>query len=161
MKNLHQKSDLISPEMISNIEKTLVIAWSKETADPDSQDKWTDRNRALGQCAITSILIYDLFGGRMIYDKANFHIWNELPDGTQHDFTRSQFSNEKVFSVYKCKNREDILYDERGRKTHIEDRYFKLKDDLPLKIIIFVTGNERKLGEARLGCQIFDIGVEQ
>ncbi|OGC99906.1 hypothetical protein A2701_01835 [Candidatus Amesbacteria bacterium RIFCSPHIGHO2_01_FULL_47_34] len=129
MKNLHQKSDLISPEMISNIEKTLVIAWSKETADPDSQDKWTDRNRALGQCAITSILIYDLFGGRMIYDKANFHIWNELPDGSQHDFTRSQFIDERVFSIYKYKTKDDILYDDRGKKTNIELRYKLLKNN--------------------------------
>lgn len=147
--------------MILSIEKALRYAWSRGTTDPKKADKWSENNKAFGQCAVTSVLINDLFGGRMIYDKANFHIWNELPDGTQHDFTRSQFTNEKVFSVYKCKNREDILYDERGRKTHIEDRYFKLKDDLPLKIIIFVTGNERKLGEARLGCQIFDIGVEQ
>ncbi|TSC85352.1 MAG: dITP/XTP pyrophosphatase [Microgenomates group bacterium Gr01-1014_16] len=158
--NYHQDSKIISKKMISSIEEALESAWSRESTDPKEADNWSENNKAYGQCAVTSVLINDLFGGRMIYDKANFHIWNELPDGTQHDFTRSQFTNEKVFSVYKYKNREDILYDESGRKTHIEDRYFKLKDDLPLKIIIFVTGNERKLGEARLGCQIFDVGVE-
>lgn len=161
MKNLHQKSDLISPEMISRIEAALEIAWARETTDPDSRDNWTEKNKSLGQCAVTSVLIYDLFGGRMIYDKANFHIWNELPDGSEHDFTRSQFENERVFSVYKYKTKGDILYDERGKQTKIEERYRKLKNTLPLKVILFVTGNERKLGEARLGCQMFGIGVEQ
>lgn len=127
MKNFHQRSDLISQETINIIEKALEIAWSKETADPDSLDKWTENNKALGQCAITSVLVHDLFGGRMIYDKANFHIWNEFPDGSQHDFSRSQFKDDRNFSVYKYKTREDILYDERGQRSNIIGRYNRLK----------------------------------
>ena len=65
----------------------------------------------------------------MIYDKANFHIWNELPDGSQHDFTRSQFIDERVFSIYKYKTKDDILYDDRGKKTNIELRYKLLKNN--------------------------------
>ena len=129
MKNFHQRSDLISQETITSIEKALDSAWSKETADPDSQDKWIENNKAMGQCAITSVLIYDMFGGRMIYDKTNFHIWNELPDGSQQDFSRSQFTDERHFTVYKYKTREDILYDERGQRSHIIDRYNQLKQD--------------------------------
>jgi hypothetical protein len=133
MENFHQKSGLISKEKIEKIEKALKTAWSKETADPDTKGKWSEENKAFGQCAITSVLIYDLFGGRMIYDKANFHIWNEFPDGSQHDFARSQFTYNRIFTVYKYKTREDILYDERGKKTHIEERYKKLKDNFLLK----------------------------
>lgn len=132
MKNFHQKSSLISQEVIEK-KKALEVAWSRETTDPDSRDRWSEDNKALGQCAITSVLIYDLFGGRMIYDKANFHIWNELPDGSQQDFTRSQFTNERIFTVYKYKTKEDILYYERGKKTHIEEKYKKLKENFSLK----------------------------
>lgn len=128
MENLHQKSNLISQEEIEKIEKALEVAWSIETTDPDSKDRWSEKNKALGQCAITSVLIFDLFGGRMIYDKKNFHIWNELPDGSQQDFTRKQFMDERIFTVYKYKTKEDILYDERGKKTHIEEKYNKLKE---------------------------------
>lgn len=128
MKNLHQDSSLINREVIFRVETALESAWVGETADPDEADDWTENTKALGQCAVTAVLVYDLFGGRMIYDKANFHIWNELPDGSQHDFTRSQFKEERNFTVYKYKTKEDILYDERGRQTHILDRYNLLKE---------------------------------
>lgn len=136
---------MIDSEMISKIEKALEIAWTEETADPDYRDEWTERNKALGQCAITSVLIYDLFGGRMIYDKANFHIWNELPDGSQHDFTRSQFNEERVFSVYKYKTKDDILFDERGKQTGIGNRYKKLKAKLPRFFSSLLQGETLKI----------------
>lgn len=127
MKNYHEKSKLITPEEITKIELALENAWSKETTDPVEIENWTEENKALGQCAITSVLINELFGGRMIYDKANFHIWNEFPDGSQHDFSRSQFLDERMFSIYKYKTSGDILFDERGNKTNILERYTKLK----------------------------------
>lgn len=100
MKNFYQKSKLIDQETIAKIEKALELSWSIETTDPESKEKWSEENKAIGQCAVTAILIFDLFGGRMIYDKKNFHIWNEFPDGTQQDFTRSQFTDVRTFSVY-------------------------------------------------------------
>ena len=127
MKNFYQKSDLIDQETIAKIEKVLELAWSIETTDPESREKWSEENKVLGQCAVTAVLIFDLFGGRIIYDKKNFHIWNEFPDGTQQDFTRSQFTDERTFSIYKYKTKEDILYDERGRKNNIVEKYQKLK----------------------------------
>lgn len=130
MKNFHQKSDLISQETITKIKKALKSAWSLETTDPDRREQWSEENKALGQCAVTAILIFDLFGRRMIYDKANFHIWNEFPDGTEHDFTRSQFKDERIFSIYKYKTKDDILYDERGLKNNIAEKYQKLKQRL-------------------------------
>jgi hypothetical protein len=140
MDDFHQKSDLISPEEIQRIEKVLEAIWSRETADPDVRDQWSEENKALGQCAITSVLIYDLFGGRIIYDKANFHVWNELPDGSQQDFTRSQFKEERTFSLYKYKTKEDILYiDERGKRTKIEERYKKLKEAFSSKFVFLYS----------------------
>ncbi len=127
MNNLHQKSKLISDKQIQEIEKALLASWIRETSDPEDQNNWSQENKALGQCAITSVLIYDIFGGRMIYDKANFHIWNEFPDGSEHDFSRTQFKDERVFSIYKYKTKEDVLGDERGRQTKIVERYKKLK----------------------------------
>lgn len=102
-------------------------AWCKETTYPDIKNEWTEGNKAYGQCAITSIIIFDMFGGRLIYDKGNFHIWNELPDSTQHDFSRIQFQDERSFSVHKYKTKEDVLFDENGVRTKTDSRYKLLK----------------------------------
>lgn len=135
MNNLYQISKLLSKQDFEKIEKALKNSWSKETTFPDTKDKWSEENKAFGQCVPTALVIYDLFGGRMIYDKANFHIWNELPDGTQQDFSREQFIDEREFNIYKYKNKEDILYDETGKRTQILRRFqiFKKKFDKALE----------------------------
>lgn len=130
MKNFHQTSRLVTEEVLERIQTTLEASWSRDTVDPENKNHWSVENKSLGQCAVTALVIHDMFGGRMIYDKANFHIWNEFSDGTQHDFTRSQFKDEKVFSIYKYKSREDILYDERGKATGIFERYTLLKQKM-------------------------------
>lgn len=136
MQNFHQESKLISKEEIHKIESILEDIWSQDTTDPENRASWTKENKALGQCAITSLVIYDMFGGRMIYDKVNFHIWNELPDGSQHDFSRTQFKDNTIFSIYKYKTKDDILYDERGLKFKIIDRYQDLSVKFNQRYII-------------------------
>lgn len=123
MKNLYQPSSLLTKSEFKKIEKALENAWSQETTNPDVKNEWTEDNKAYGQCAITSLIIYDMFGGKLIYDKENFHIWNELPDKSQQDFSRKQFLNERTFSIYKYKTKEDILFDENGVRTKTNKRY--------------------------------------
>lgn len=127
MKNLYQQSDLLSKDDFKKIQLAFYKSWTRETAFPEVLKDWTPRNKALGQCAITAIIIFDLFGGRIIYDKENFHLWNELPDGTQHDFSRSQFKDKRIFKFYKYKLKEDILMDETGIRTDANSRYLLLK----------------------------------
>lgn len=127
MKNYYEPSKLLSDTDIAKFELAFEQSWSRQTAYPDSQNNWTSKNKALGQCAITALIIYDLFGGRMIYDKSNFHIWNELPDGTQQDFSRKQFLRNREFTIYKYKTKEDVLFDETGKRTKIDKRYKLLK----------------------------------
>lgn len=127
MKNLYTPSQLLDKKTFNKLEKAFEKAWSKETTFLDVRDNWSDKNKAYGQCAPTALIVYDFFGGRIIYDKTNFHIWNELPDGTQQDFSRIQFLDEKVFTIYKYKTRDDILYDETGQRTQILPRYQLLK----------------------------------
>lgn len=127
MKNLYKISQLFSKQEFGRMEKAFETAWIKDTTYPDMKEEWSEDNKALGQCAVTSLIIYDLFGGRIIYDKANLHIWNELPDGTQQDFTRKQFPGRRKFTMYKYKTKENILYDEMGQRTQIEQRYKLLK----------------------------------
>lgn len=127
MKNYYEPSELLSDTDIAKFELAFEQSWSRQTAYPNCQNNWTTKNKALGQCAITALIIYDLFGGRMIYDKTNFHIWNELPDKTQQDFSRKQFLRDRELTIYKYKTKEDILFDETGKRTKIDKRYKLLK----------------------------------
>ena len=128
MNNLYQSSKVLSRQEFFKLEMAFNQAWSDETTYPDIKDKWSEDNKAYGQCAITSIIVFDLFGGKIIYDKANFHLWNELPDGTEQDFSRKQFLDERVFTIYKYKTKDEILHDENGRRTNVDQRYQLLKE---------------------------------
>ena len=130
MKNLYHKTSLLTLTRFKEIEKALEKSWSKATTFPELMKEWNEENKALGQCAPTALVIYDLFGGKIIYDKQNFHLWNELPDGTQIDFSRSQFLTKKTFSIYKYKTKEDLLKDESAIKTDLLKRYTLLKQKI-------------------------------
>ncbi|TSC74230.1 MAG: hypothetical protein G01um101444_348 [Parcubacteria group bacterium Gr01-1014_44] len=63
---------------------------------------WTKDNLFWGHSSVVSLLAQSLFQG-VIYGvvlkgtkfaKLKFHFWNFFPDGTQEDFTRSQFGKE-------------------------------------------------------------------
>jgi hypothetical protein len=129
MNNLYSQTRIVPFHEFQKIENALYKAWSKDTTYPDTKEQWSERNKASGQCAPTSLVIYDLFGGRLIYDKTNFHIWNELPDGTQLDFSRTQFEENREFKIYKYKTRDDVLYDENAQRTNMLERYTLLKQN--------------------------------
>lgn len=127
MNNLYQPTSLMSKETFDRISNVLEQVWAADTTFPDVVSDFNDDNKALGHCATTSVIINDLFGGRMIYDKANFHVWNELPDGTQQDFTRSQFKDDRIFTIYKYQSRDEVLNSNVGKRTNIIPRYELLK----------------------------------
>ncbi len=70
---------------------------------PSTED-WSEANPARGQCATTAVMGPDYFGGDLVRgevhvrgERVDFHWWNRLPDGSEIDLTREQFSlQEKV-----------------------------------------------------------------
>lgn len=128
MENLYSQSKILSEKDFKKLEKVFEEVWSNDSTFPDNAKGWSSENKAFGQCAPTSLVVNDMFGGRMIYDKANFHIWNELTDGTQQDFSRVQFKDKRTFSVYKYKIKEEMLNDEIGLRTNLLGRYSLLKN---------------------------------
>jgi len=83
---------------IEELKEALRKSWSKETSyDPKG---WTPENPAWGQCAITVFVVQDYLGGNI---KAGFikglayHYWNQLPDGSDEDFTKEQFKEKIEF----------------------------------------------------------------
>lgn len=127
MKNVYQSSKILTKTEFEKIEKAFEKSWSKDTTFADISDKWSEDNKAYGQCLVTAAIINDLFGGRLIYDKANSHYWNELPDGSEQDFSRCQFKDERIFSVTKYKTKDGALYDDYGIKIGTPRRYKLLK----------------------------------
>ena len=83
---------------LEDLKNALEKSWSRETSsDPNT---WTPENPAWGQCAVTTCLVQDYFGGNLIREAVNepgvsSHYWNQLPDGTEIDLTKDQFPKEE------------------------------------------------------------------
>lgn len=80
--------------------KILLSVCSAETsADPDG---WTSENPLWGHCAVVSLVAQNFFGGILLraslkgtfFASAGSHYWNKLADGTEVDFTASQFGDQ-------------------------------------------------------------------
>lgn len=80
------------------MEKLLLIlnkSWSSDTCVPSCKNEWTKENPSFGQCAITSLIINDIFGGKIMRCMCNgsSHYYNYL-DGKIVDLTAQQFKKE-------------------------------------------------------------------
>jgi len=84
--------------------EALNAAWGPDTCAPEDIEDWSEANRSRGQCATTAVVVHDYFGGDLVRgevhvrgERVDFHWWNRLPDGSEIDLTREQFSlQEKV-----------------------------------------------------------------
>jgi hypothetical protein len=88
-----------------DLEAAIRAAWALDTCDPVDVDDWSEANPSRGQCGSTALTIHDLLGGELLIAEVlrtdgshqGVHYWNLLPDGTETDLTREQFtSNEAV-----------------------------------------------------------------
>ncbi len=121
--------------ILSELELALVNSWSKETSlDPDN---WAPANSALGQCAVTALIINDYLGGELVWAEVSLpngekisHYFN-LINKKEIDLTRKQFpkgakipkgiSKKKNFST----TREYVL-----SHSETQKRYEKIKKEV-------------------------------
>ena len=75
-------------QTLGDLYGVLLHCWKRETAYPSDQQYWTTRCPSIGQCAITAMLVYDMFGGEMY--RCNNHYYNKI-DGHWVDLTARQF----------------------------------------------------------------------
>ena len=52
--------------IINDIKKELIKSWSKNTCTPYLKEQWSISNPSLGQCAITSLIVNDFCGGKIM-----------------------------------------------------------------------------------------------
>ena len=79
---------------IDELFECLLKVWCKETAYPSCQKDFDKNNDpTYGQCAITSTLVYDMFGGsihKIRVDGGGTHYFNKI-NGAYIDLTSDQF----------------------------------------------------------------------
>lgn len=82
-----------SLQTLDDLYNILRKAWCKETAYRSCQAEWIVSDLSYGQCAITAMLVYDMFGGtihRIRNNNGGTHYFNRI-DGHYIDLTREQF----------------------------------------------------------------------
>lgn len=81
----------LTTEQLSELREKLEKCWCRETIW--HKKDWNPDKPSKGQCYVTSILIQDIFGGRIFHGQVDGenHYWNEFPDGTEIDLTSDQF----------------------------------------------------------------------
>lgn len=115
-------------------------AWSKETCFTEIKNIWNEDNKALGQCAITTLAVNDLYGGKIMICMVNqeSHYYN-LVNNKIIDLTSSQFnievnydnseerSREYLLSNKDTKNRYMLLLNKIRKNTQLKDYCIKLR----------------------------------
>ena len=97
-----------------NIMLDFKTAWCKETAHPAYQNIWSEDNPSAGQCAVTVLVVQDIYGGDIYACKVgrNSHFVNIIDDKIV-DLTADQFGGtEKIRYIdgsFKLRTRESLL----------------------------------------------------
>jgi 8-oxo-dGTP pyrophosphatase MutT (NUDIX family) len=90
----------VAAESLSELESAIRASWSVWTSDPVDHAQWSPECPSRGQCAVTSLVVQDLFGGELLMaevtradgSRQGVHYWNRLVGGVELDLTREQFT---------------------------------------------------------------------
>ncbi|MEZ9473792.1 hypothetical protein AB4172_01485 [Vibrio splendidus] len=112
---------------LDEVLKALQDSWSIESTD--EPENWTQSNPSRGQCGMSSLIINDYFGGKLVLwkvfvgqEQVGVHYSNELPDGTPFDSTGDQF-----WDIEELQEPSSFERPNRPPKNGA-DRYLKLSD---------------------------------
>jgi len=98
-------------------------AWCKETAYPSCQAEWVPNDPTYGQCAVTAMLVYDMFGGsihRIRVQGGGTHYFNKV-NGQYIDLTIEQFDLYDLPVAYEPNEEMDRRYC--GKNPDTQRRY--------------------------------------
>lgn len=105
-------------------------AWCRETASPGCAEGWSEDNPAFGQCAVTALLVQEIYGGFLLrthVEGFGSHYYNRLPYGTEVDLTRDQFPEGTVVPAGEPRGRNYTCFSEPAAKACTMPRYKLLK----------------------------------
>lgn len=110
-----------------NLFEAIRSSWSYVTTFPRCRDKWHKDNPALGQCAVTALLLQELLGGVILHNRQNYHYWNKLDDGREIDMTLEQFGGIESMESDGEVSRDYLLNSDKAREARTFDRLQILK----------------------------------
>ena len=107
---------------IKQLQQALLNSYSQDLCYEKVRNHWTEENRTLGMCAITTLIINDYFKGQIAKIKVDgiSHYFNII-DNKIIDLTKTQFKSEIDYKDYKIVHRNDILTED------TKNRYQRLK----------------------------------
>ena len=119
--------------MKEEIKFIIEMSWSKDTCVPSLKDYWNEENKALGQCAITSLIVNDFLGGKIMrcMCETGSHYYNLINDEII-DLTDSQFNEMPNYKLAEERTREYLLSNE-----DTKERYKKLLESVKDNFIKF------------------------
>lgn len=106
-------------ETIDDLYNILRECWCKETAYPSCQAEWVPNDPSYGQCAITAMLVYDMFGGtihRIRVSGGGTHYFNKI-NGQYLDLTVEQFDLYNIPVNYEPNEEMDRKYCGKNKDT--------------------------------------------
>lgn len=105
---------------INNIRTLLTDCYSKELCYPKLKDDWTEKNKCLGMCAITALIVNDYFGGEIckIHVDGISHYFNLITNEII-DLTSSQFEGDIKYNDYIIVDRKTILNDDTEKRHNL------------------------------------------
>ncbi|MBO5014671.1 MAG: hypothetical protein J6C92_02555 [Bacteroidaceae bacterium] len=110
-------------ETLDDLFNILWECWAKETAYPSCQAEWVPNDPSYGQCAITAMLVYDMFGGsihRIRVSGGGTHYFNKI-EGHYIDLTVNQFDLYNIPVNYEPNEQMDRKYC--GKNKDTQNRY--------------------------------------
>ena len=115
---------------ITNLTELFAVleqCWAKETAYPSCQDEWVPTDPSYGQCAITAMLVHDMFGGtihKIHMDGGGTHYFNRI-NGQYIDLTSEQFDLYNILVDYEIN--QEIPREYCGKNQNTLMRYRQLQ----------------------------------
>ena len=96
--------------ILNEVRDMLEKSWTKETCSLGLKDIWTIDNKALGQCAVTALIVNDFLGGKIMrcMCESGSHYYN-LINGEIVDLTDSQFKEIPDYTLGEERTREYLL----------------------------------------------------
>ena len=96
--------------------------WCAETCSPRLRDNWSEANKTLGQCSITSFLMQDTFGGKVFgvrLPNGGVHSFN-IVDGCLFDLTSEQFGGMALDYVHCPEQVRDAHFEDEDKRCRYE-----------------------------------------
>lgn len=118
---------------ITNVVELFAVleqCWSKETAYPSCQEEWVPSDPSYGQCAITAMLVFDMFGGsihRIRVSGGGTHYFNKI-NGKYVDLTREQFDLYNLAVDYEVN--QEVAREYCGKNQDTNNRYHQLQRNI-------------------------------